>query len=89
MASLQGMLGAKAALMAAGKGGLEVRNIKSESMPGVCYQLHGDNRWVTRTQEHWREALASHQQAAHGGEDDKKCPAGAQLKRRIAGRSHS
>jgi hypothetical protein len=59
-----------------------MRSGNGESMHGVCYQLHGDNRRVTHTQEHWRASLASHQQAAHGGEDDMKCPACSELKER-------
>jgi hypothetical protein len=31
-----------------------MRSGDGESMPGVCYQLHGDNRRVTHNQEHWR-----------------------------------
>jgi hypothetical protein len=56
-----------------------------ETMPGVCYQLRGDNRRVTHSREYWREAFASHRRATHGGKDDKNCPACAQLKRRIGG----
>jgi hypothetical protein len=59
-----------------------MRSGDGESMPSVCYQLHGDNRRVTHNQERWREALASHKQAAHGGEDDNKCLACAELKER-------
>jgi hypothetical protein len=53
------------------------------SMVGVCYQMLGDSRRVTHNPEHWRGALVSHQQAAHSGENDKKCPACAELQRRF------
>lgn len=67
------------------KGGAEMGTGDGESMPGVCYQMRGDNRRVTHSREYWREAFASHRRATHGGKDDKNCPACAQLKRRIGG----